>query len=152
MPLLALLIPIEQAVPLAVLLSILVSAVIVVQDWREVHIQSAQWLILSTLLGIPCGLLLLTGLEERLVKGILASVIVVFSSYSLLVRQQLELKTDRLAFGFGFSSATGYSWEMGGKDAAEDKATDHAFVFSPTLNRDGEGVLRAHEWTHIAVT
>ncbi|HZE97326.1 MAG TPA: PilX N-terminal domain-containing pilus assembly protein, partial [Planctomycetota bacterium] len=59
--------------------------------------------------------------------------------------------SSSLAFGFGFSSATGYSWEMGGT-AAADKATDHAFVFSPTLNRDGRGPLRAHEWTHVAVT
>jgi hypothetical protein len=57
-----------------------------------------------------------------------------------------------LAFGFGFSSAAGYSWEMGGTDAASDRATDHAFVFSPTLNRDGQGILRSHEWTHVAVT
>jgi hypothetical protein len=56
-----------------------------------------------------------------------------------------------LAFGFGFSAATGYGWEMGGS-AAEDKSTSHAFVFSPTLNRDGRGPLRAREWTHVAVT
>lgn len=59
--------------------------------------------------------------------------------------------SSSLAFGFGFSSATGYSWEMGDA-AAGDQATDHAFVFSPTLNRDGRGPLRAHEWTHVAVT
>jgi hypothetical protein len=59
--------------------------------------------------------------------------------------------SSSLAFGFGFSSSTGYSWEMGGA-AADDPATDHAFVFSPTLNRDGRGLLRAHEWAHLAVT
>lgn len=59
-----------------------------------------------------------------------------------------RFRPSSLAFGFGFSSATGYSWEMGGKDAAEDKATDHAFVFTPSLT----GILRAHEWTHVAVT
>jgi hypothetical protein len=62
-----------------------------------------------------------------------------------------RFRPSSLAFGFGFSSATGYSWEMG-EAAAGDKATDHAFVFSPTLNRDGRGPLRAHEWMHVAVT
>ncbi|MBI3857085.1 MAG: hypothetical protein HY293_15470, partial [Planctomycetes bacterium] len=57
-----------------------------------------------------------------------------------------RFRPSSLAFGFGFSSATGYSWEMGGP--AEDKATDHAFVFSPTL----KDAFRAHEWTHVAVT
>ena len=32
--------------------------------------------------------------------------------------------------------------------SGEDKATDHAFVFTPTL----KDVFQAHEWTHIAVT
>jgi hypothetical protein len=58
--------------------------------------------------------------------------------------------SSALAFGFGFSSATGYSWEMGA--SADDRITDHAFVFSPPLNRDGRGLLRDHEWTHLAVT
>ena len=69
-----------------------------------------------------------------------------------------------LAFGFGFSSDTGYNWEMTGSDgpaggAAETHATSHAFAFTPTLGRGGseEGgakrdVLGAHEWVHLAVT
>ncbi|MBV8878502.1 MAG: hypothetical protein JO332_00930 [Planctomycetaceae bacterium] len=61
-----------------------------------------------------------------------------------------RFRSSSLAFGFGFSSATGYNWEMGGP-AAGDAATDHAFVFSPTLNRDGRGSLRAHDWVHVAV-
>src|SRR5947209_13057659 len=69
-PLLALLIPVEVAVPLAVLLSITVAGLIVVQDWRKVHVRSAGWLVLSSLLGIPCGLLLLTMVQEQIVKGI----------------------------------------------------------------------------------
>ena len=61
-----------------------------------------------------------------------------------------RFRSSSLAFGFGFSSSTGYSWEMG-EPATGDRATDHAFVFSPTLNRDGRGLLQSHEWTHVAV-
>ena len=82
-PLLALLIPVEVAVPLAVLLSITVATVIVAQDWRKIHIDSAWRLVLSTLAGIPLGLWLLVAVNERLVKAVLAVVIILFSTYWL---------------------------------------------------------------------
>jgi uncharacterized membrane protein YfcA len=44
-PLLALTIPIESATPPAVLLSITIAAIIVVQDWRQIHLRSAGWLL-----------------------------------------------------------------------------------------------------------
>lgn len=103
-PLLALVIPVEVAVPLAVLLSITVAAVVVVQDWRHIHVRSAGWLVLSTLLGIPLGLLLLTAVAEWIVKAILAVVIIAFSGYCLLSRRRMELKDDRLAWMFGFGA------------------------------------------------
>jgi uncharacterized membrane protein YfcA len=101
-PLLALFLPVEVAAPLAVLVSITVAAVILVQDWRKVHARSAWWLVLSTLFGIPLGLLLLKTASEQVVKAILAAVIIAFSLYSLLGRMELELKSDRWAWVFGF--------------------------------------------------
>ncbi len=59
-PLLAIRIPISVAAPLAVLVSITVAAVIIAQDWRNIHVRSAGWLVVSTLFGIPLGLMLLT--------------------------------------------------------------------------------------------
>ncbi|HBI43289.1 MAG TPA: sulfite exporter TauE/SafE family protein [Planctomycetales bacterium] len=101
-PLLALLIPVEVAAPLAVLVSITVAAVIVAQDWRKVHLGSAGWLVLSTLFGIPLGLWLLTAAPETIVKAVLAVVIIGFSVYCLASRDLLELKDDGLAWAFGF--------------------------------------------------
>jgi uncharacterized membrane protein YfcA len=103
-PLLAFLIPVKVAAPVAVLLSITIAAVIVAQDWREIHFRSAGWLILSTLFGLPLGLFMLTTVAEEMVKTILAVVIIVFSGYSLTSRKQLELKDDRLAWIFGFGA------------------------------------------------
>src|SRR3954454_17471091 len=77
-PLLALLMPVEEAVPLATLVSITVAAVVVVQDWRRVHLRSAGWLVLSTLFGIPLGLWLLTAVAEKVVKALLAVIIIGF--------------------------------------------------------------------------
>src|SRR4051812_22947500 len=77
-PLLALQIPVEVATPLAVLLSITVAAVILLEDWRRVHLGGAGRLVLSTLFGTPIGLLLLTTAPEVVVKAGLAVVIIGF--------------------------------------------------------------------------
>jgi uncharacterized membrane protein YfcA len=103
-PLLALFIPVEVAVPLATLLSITVAAVALVQDWRQVHVGSAWRLVGATLLGIPLGLWLLTAAPEHVVKAVLAVVIVGFSTYSLAGRVRWELKDDRLAWAFGLAA------------------------------------------------
>ncbi|HWY88516.1 MAG TPA: TSUP family transporter, partial [Gemmataceae bacterium] len=71
-PLLALLIPVEEAVPLATLVSITVAGVVVAQDWHKIHVRSAGWLVISTIFGIPLGLWLLTAIAETAVKAILA--------------------------------------------------------------------------------
>jgi len=93
-PLLAFLIPLKAAAPLAVLVSITVAAAVVVQDWRKIHVRSAGWLVFSTLPGIPLGLLLLTSRHQLLVRATLGGIIALFSIYSLIVRAPFELKSD----------------------------------------------------------
>jgi uncharacterized protein len=102
-PLLALTLPVQVAAPLAVLVSITVAVVVVIQDWRNVHVRSAGWLVLSTLFGIPLGLLLLKTVSESIVKGILGTFIIAFALYSLAGRKP-ELHSDRLAPLFGFAA------------------------------------------------
>jgi hypothetical protein len=108
-PLLAFCIPLAVAAPLAVLVSITVAAIVVAQDWRKIHLQSAGWLLLASLFGIPLGLLLLTSSHQRTVKGALAVIIMLFAIYSLFGhkatgRAPLELQEDHrgwlLASGF----------------------------------------------------
>jgi uncharacterized protein len=114
-PLLALVIPVEVAAPLAVLFSITVAAIIVVQDWHRIHLGSAWRLFLSTLFGIPLGLLLLTAVPEHVVKAVLAVVIGAFSVYCLASGSRFELKSDRLAWLFGFSAGVlGGAYGMNG--------------------------------------
>lgn len=93
-PLLAFFIPLEIAAPLAVLVSITIASIVVVQDWKKIHLRSASWLVLSTLPGIPLGLLLLTSTHQREVKGVLGAIIVAFSVYSLIGRTPLHLRRD----------------------------------------------------------
>jgi uncharacterized membrane protein YfcA len=103
-PLLALFLPIRVAAPLAVLVSITIAAVVVVQDWRKIHVRSAGWLVGATLFGIPVGLWLLTSPHQATVKIALAISILAFSIYSLLGRRPPELKDDSKAWllGCGF--------------------------------------------------
>lgn len=114
-PLLALVVPVEVAAPVAVLASITVAFIVVVQDWRKVHVRSASWLVLPTMLGIPLGLLLLRAVAEPVVKVVLAAVIIAFSAYSLLGGKHRELKNDKFAWLFGFSAGVlGGAYGMNG--------------------------------------
>jgi uncharacterized protein len=95
-PLLAFFIPITIAAPLASLLSITIGAIVVMQDWRKIHLLSAGWLIVTTLFGIPIGLLLLTSGHPAIVKTILAVTIISFALYCLVGVDRAVLKSDSL--------------------------------------------------------
>jgi uncharacterized membrane protein YfcA len=114
-PLLALVVPVEVAAPVAVLASITVAFIAVVQDWRKIHVRSVGWLVLPTMLGIPLGLMLLRTVPEPAVKGALAAVIIAFSVHSLLSGKQRELKNDKFAWLFGFGAGVlGGAYGMNG--------------------------------------
>ncbi|MEO8052599.1 MAG: sulfite exporter TauE/SafE family protein [Acidobacteriota bacterium] len=116
-PLLALSIPIEVAAPLAVLLSIMIASVVVVQDWRKIHVRSTVWLLAPTFVGIPFGIALLTSVHQQLVKGVLALVIIAFSGYFLLGKKPHQLDNDNRAWllGCGFlAGVLGGAYGMNG--------------------------------------
>lgn len=97
-PLLALFLPVSVAAPLAVLLSVTIAAVVVVQDWHRIHLRSAAWLLLPTFVGIPFGIALLASTHQQLVKAALAIVLIAFAGYSLLGRKPPQLHNDRRAW------------------------------------------------------
>jgi uncharacterized membrane protein YfcA len=103
-PLLAFSVPIEIAAPLVTLLSITVAAIVVLQDWRKIHLRSLGWLLGPTLLGIPLGIALLTCAQQQFVRAALAILIIAFSTYSLLGKRPPELRTDSRVWllGCGF--------------------------------------------------
>jgi uncharacterized protein len=106
-PLLALWIPLDVAVPLSVLISITIAGIVVVQDWNKIHFKSAGGLIGFTLIGIPIGLLLLVKTDERIVKAALGVVISLFSVYLLTGKQLKELKKDSIPWLFGCGLLSG---------------------------------------------
>lgn len=120
-PLLALLLPLTVAAPLAVLISITIAAIIVVQDWQKIHLRSTGWLVFATLFGIPLGLLLLTSSHQQMAKMALAMVLFAFSAYSLFGRKPLHLKTDNWMWLFGcgfFAGILGGAYGMNGPPLA----------------------------------
>jgi uncharacterized membrane protein YfcA len=120
-PLLAFFIPLEVAAPLAVLVSITTASIVVVQDWKKIHLRSIGWLVLSTLFGIPLGLLLLTSSHQRVLKAVLGLIIVGFAGYSWIGRIPVELKRESkpwlLACGF-FAGVLGGAYGMNGPPLA----------------------------------
>ena len=93
-PLLILFIPLEIAVPLSVLLSIFIAAIVVAQDHQQIHFASAKWLIIFALPGIPIGLFILVYGNEQIVKSALGLIIIFYSIYSLMVKQKIILRKD----------------------------------------------------------
>ncbi len=106
-PLLAIWLPLNIAVPLSVLISVTIAAIVVVQDWNKIHLKSAGGLIGFTLIGIPLGLLLLVKMDERIVKAVLGVVISLFSAYLLTGKQLKELKKDTIPWLLGCGLLSG---------------------------------------------
>jgi uncharacterized protein len=120
-PMLAFRIPITIAAPLAVLVSVLIAAVVVAQDWRHVHLRATGGLVVSSLLGIPLGILLLTHANEHLTRALLGVVIVLFAVFSLAAGDRFHLERDRplplLGAGF-FAGVLGGAYGMNGPPLA----------------------------------
>lgn len=114
-PLLALVAPIEVVAPVAVLHSITIAALVILQDWRHIHYRSAGLLTLTTVIGTPLGILLLSRLPERGIKLLLGSIIVAFAAFCLMRRRPAQLNDDRFAWLFGFfAGVLGGAYGMNG--------------------------------------
>lgn len=76
------------------MLSVVIAALILLQDYKKVHFQSAKWLLLYAALGIPFGVWLLLYTNEILIKILLGSLIVLYSLYSLFNNKNKVLEQD----------------------------------------------------------
>lgn len=82
-PLFLLFLPVDVAVPLSVMLSVVIALIVVIQDHRNIHFNSAKWLIFYAIPGVPIGIVILMYGNENLVKIGLAVLIIAYSLYSL---------------------------------------------------------------------
>jgi uncharacterized membrane protein YfcA len=102
MPLLALVVDVKVATPLSALVSATTVLGLLAREWRHVEFRAALPLALCGLAAIPLGLWLVTAVDERIVKLILAAVVIGFGVYRIVKPPLWRLRTDRTAPLFGF--------------------------------------------------
>ncbi len=102
MPLLALVLDMQTATPLVAFGASTIAITILLRQWRSVDIKAAWRLILSSLVGIPFGLLLLKAAPESTVKSILGVVLIGFGLYNLVKPNLPPLRSEKLAYLFGW--------------------------------------------------
>ena len=102
MPLLALVMRLQIASPLVAFTGFTTSLIILLIERDIVNIKSAWHLIVSTIIGVPFGLLLLSYAPENLVKGVLGSVLIFYGISNLLTPKFPYLRNEKYAFFFGF--------------------------------------------------
>lgn len=105
-PLFLLFLPVEIAVPLSVMLSIIIALIVIIQDHKKIHFNSAKWLILYAIPGIPLGIVILIYGSEVFIKVVLGVLITLYALYSLFAKSNKTLKKDNKSWLFvcGFLS------------------------------------------------
>jgi len=102
MPLLAMVVDVRIATPLVALIANTDALAILLTEWRNVRLASAWRLVVASLLGVPLGLLFITGAYEGVAKLSLALVVIGFSLYNFLKHRHHALTGERTALIFGF--------------------------------------------------
>jgi len=102
MPLLILIIGINEATPLVALIGLLISVIMLLREWRELVWKDTLILLISSLVGLPLGILLLTNVPENIIRSILGVILIGFGLYNLLGIKLPVLDRPALAVPFGF--------------------------------------------------
>ncbi|MCL5991084.1 MAG: sulfite exporter TauE/SafE family protein [Bacteroidetes bacterium] len=103
MPLMALLIDIKIATPIVAFMGFAVSVFILLGNRQKQDLSKIWQLVVFSIIGIPIGLLFLKGINENVVKIVLALILIIYSLFSLTY-PKLYLKTNKSAFAFGIVS------------------------------------------------
>lgn len=91
----------QTATPVVALIGTAISSSILATQWQQVDIKSALTLIISTLIGIPIGLVLLKFAPEQAARALLGVLLVAYGAYGLLGLKLPTITTDRFASLFG---------------------------------------------------
>lgn len=102
MPLLVLIIGIKQATPLVALVGLLIALIMLIREWRAMVWKDTLVLLISSLIGLPLGLALISFVPEDLVRLILGVVLIAFGLYKLVGTKLPILEKPVLAIPFGF--------------------------------------------------
>jgi hypothetical protein len=104
MPLAVLLLGIATASPLVAFVSETIALLMLVGSWQHVNVKAAWRLVLASVCGIPVGVLLLRGVPEQVVTGLLGVVLIAFGLYNVLQFPLPALRWKGSAYFFGFGA------------------------------------------------
>lgn len=104
MPLLALFLPVKIATPIVAMIAMVISISILYKDWKNSFVNGYFALMISILIGVIIGVLYLKYADEKLIKIILALIILSFSVFKLINTINFNLKTDTYLPVFGIIS------------------------------------------------
>ena len=102
MPLLSLIIGVQTATPLVAFVAPTIALTIVWSNWRSINLNATWRLIISSLIGIPVGVLVLKTAPEEIVKSFLGLAIILVSLYNLVKPRLMTLTQQKWAYLFGF--------------------------------------------------
>ncbi|WP_172195069.1 sulfite exporter TauE/SafE family protein [Saccharibacillus qingshengii] len=97
LPLLSLFLPLHQAVPIIVILSLLVCLTVVIPNRRDVNVRQVWLLILAGMVAAPFGTYLLLVVSPSVLKSATGILITVFAALMLLGRS-VPIRSERTAF------------------------------------------------------
>lgn len=100
-PILSLMMPVKEAVPLILLLSIVTSVSGLWRERKHVHVGSLKRAGSIALVTFPLGILLLTRLDETLVRTLLGAVLIVLALWSLSAIKPAPLRANVWSYIFG---------------------------------------------------
>ena len=102
MPLLALVIGVKEATPLVALAGLVIALIMLIREWRELIWKDTLVLLISSMVGLPLGLLMLTAFPENIVRMFLGVILIGFGLYNLPGIQVPVMEKPALAVPFGF--------------------------------------------------
>ncbi|MDO3411227.1 sulfite exporter TauE/SafE family protein [Saccharibacillus sp. CPCC 101409] len=97
LPLLSLFLPLQQAVPLIVIFSLVTSLMVVIPNRRHVNVRQVWLLILAGMIAAPFGAYLLLVVSAQTLKAAIGILIALFAALMLLGRS-LPIRSERAAF------------------------------------------------------
>lgn len=97
MPFLARIIPLQQAVPIVVILSLCTNLMVIIDARRHIDLKKIWILIVSSLLAAPLGTYLLLFLDEHILKSF-TGIFIILIALLLLLGKSFPVKNEKLAF------------------------------------------------------
>ncbi|MGK7912351.1 MAG: sulfite exporter TauE/SafE family protein [Synechococcus sp.] len=102
MPLLTLTLGIGTATPLFALIATSSALAIFATTFKQIDFKASRQLVLSSILGIPFGLILIKLVPEAIVMRLLGMFLIVFAFNRLIQKQAPRIKSRWWGYGFGF--------------------------------------------------